>query len=177
MSQEKSKMTDLKQQDFRVFNMFSRQWALATAGNIDSFNTCTIGWGSLGTIWTRAAGDIVTIYVNPERYTSEFLLNNDYFTVSFFPEEYKEDLQYLGTHSGRDEDKVARTKLTPVKAGESVTFKEAELTFVCKKIYTHQFDKDQMDPEVYETTYGYRNWVTHYEFIGKVVDVIDNREA
>ena len=98
---------------------------------------------------------------------------HDYFTVSFFPEQYREDLQYLGTHSGRDEDKVAKTSLTPVAAGESVTFKEAELTFVCKKIYAAQFDKDKMDPEVYETTYGYRDWITHYEFIGKVVDVIE----
>ena len=166
-------MEDIREKEFKVFGMFKNQWALATAGTIYNFNTCTIGWGSLGTIWTRAAGDIVTIYVNPERYTSEFLLANDYFTVSFFPEQYREDLQYLGTHSGRDEDKVARTKLTPVKAGESVSFKEAELTFVCKKIYTHQFDKDKMDPEVYQAVYGYRDWVTHYEFIGKVVDVIE----
>ena len=166
-------MEDIREKEFKVFGMFKNQWALATAGTIDHFNTCTIGWGSLGTIWTRAAGDIVTIYVNPERYTSEFLLANDYFTVSFFPEQYREDLQYLGTHSGRDEDKVARTKLTPVKAGESVSFKEAELTFVCKKIYTHQFDKDKMDPEVYQAVYGYRDWVTHYEFIGKVVDGIE----
>lgn len=166
-------MEDIREKEFKVFGMFKNQWALATAGTIDHFNTCTIGWGSLGTIWTRAAGDIVTIYVNPERYTSEFLLANDYFTVSFFPEQYREDLQYLGTHSGRDEDKVAKTKLTPVKTGESVSFKEAELTFVCKKIYTHQFDKDKMDPEVYQAVYGYRDWVTHYEFIGKVVDVIE----
>ena len=100
-------------------------------------------------------------------------MNNDYFTVSFFPEEYRKDLQYLGTHSGRDEDKVAKTKLTPVKAGESVSFKEAELTFVCKKIYAAQFDKDKMDPEVYQAVYGYRDWITHYEFIGTVVDVIE----
>ena len=166
-------MEDIKQKEFKAFGMFRDQWALATAGTIDNFNTCTIGWGSIGTIWTRAAGNIVTIYVNPERYTWEFLMKNDYFTVSFFPEQYREDLQYLGTHSGRDEDKVAKTSLTPVAAGESVTFKEAELTFVCKKIYAAQFDKDKMDPEVYETTYGYRDWITHYEFIGKVVDVIE----
>lgn len=166
-------MEDIREKEFKVFGMFKNQWALATAGTIDHFNTCTIGWGSLGTIWTRAAGDIVTIYVNPERYTSEFLLANDYFTVSFFPEQYREDLQYLGTHSGRDEDKVARTKLTPVKAGESVSFKEAELTFVCKKIYAAQFDKDKMDPEVYQAVYGYRDWITHYEFIGTVVNVIE----
>lgn len=165
-------MEDIRQKEFKAFGMFKDQWALATAGTIDNFNTCTIGWGSIGTIWTRAAGNIVTIYVNPERYTWEFLMNNDYFTVSFFPEEYREDLQYLGTHSGRDEDKVAKTKLTPVKAGESVSFKEAELTFVCKKIYAAQFDKDKMDPEVYQAVYGYRDWITHYEFIGTVVDVI-----
>ena len=166
-------MPDLREKEFKVFKMFRDQWALATAGNMDDYNTCTIGWGSLGTIWTREAGDIVTIYVNPDRYTWEYLMKNDYFTVSFFPEEYKKDLQYLGTHSGRDEDKVARTRLTPVEVENGVTFKEAELTFVCKKIYHNQFDKEKMDKDVYQRTYGYRDWVTHYEFIGKVVDVIE----
>ena len=43
-------MEDIRQKEFKAFGMFKDQWALATAGTIDNFNTCTIGWGSIGTI-------------------------------------------------------------------------------------------------------------------------------
>ena len=71
---------------YDVFNMFDKQWALAAAGTVEDFDGCTIGWGSLGSPWgLRSDGRlIVTIYVNPLRYTSEYLLKNDCFTVSFF---------------------------------------------------------------------------------------------
>ena len=72
----------------------------------------------------------------------------DTFTVSFFPESYHKALGYLGSHSGRDENKVANSGLTPVVAGDGVTFKEAELTFVCKKLYEHQFDEAYLAEKV-----------------------------
>ena len=79
---------------YDVFNMFDKQWALAAAGTVEDFDGCTIGWGSLGSLWgLRSDGRlIVTIYVNPLRYTSEYLLKNDCFTVSFFEEKYRREL-------------------------------------------------------------------------------------
>ena len=44
-------MTNYKAKDYRVFEMFSEQWALVTAGTMERFNSCTLGWGSLGNIW------------------------------------------------------------------------------------------------------------------------------
>ena len=58
----------------------------------------------------------------PARYTQEFMAKYDTFTVSFFPESYRKALGYLGSHSGRDEDKVANSGLTLVAAGNGVTF-------------------------------------------------------
>lgn len=79
-------MKEFVQKDYKVFEMFSRQMALVTAGDIGHFNSCTIGWGSLGNIWSKAGsvGPIVTVYVYPSRFTCEFLKANDIFTVSFF---------------------------------------------------------------------------------------------
>ena len=81
-------MTNYKAKDYRVFEMFSEQWALVTAGTMERFNSCTLGWGSLGNIWGHDGKTcpIVTVYVHPARYTSEFLTENDTFTVSFYPE-------------------------------------------------------------------------------------------
>lgn len=158
-----------KDEKYDVFKMFAEQWALVTAGPKDHYNTCTIGWGSLGNIWGHDR-DIVTVYVNPDRYTSEFLLNEEYFTVSFFAEEYRDDLQLLGSKSGRDADKIALTKLTPKFLENSVTFEEAELTFVCHKLYQNQFAREGLADDINNGIY--KNWAPHYEFIGEIIDVI-----
>ena len=96
---------------YNPFDLFKNKWALVSAGKINNFNCCTVSWGSLGVLWRK---NIVTIYVYPSRYTCKFLLDNEYFTVSVFDEEYKKDLAILGSKSGRDIDKVALTKLTPI---------------------------------------------------------------
>ena len=163
---------DYKEKEYKVFELFSKKKALATAGSIDDYNCCTIGWGSLGSIWNRGM-DIVTIYINHDRYTWKYCMEKDCFTVSFFPEEYREDLQILGTKSGRDGDKLALTKLTPVAIDEAVGYKEAELTFVCKKLYEGEFSRVGLAEEINDGIY--KNWEPHYMFVGKILKVIDNR--
>lgn len=180
-------MKEFEQKEYKVFEMFSHQTALVTAGDIGHFNGCTIGWGSLGNIWSRAGsvGAIVTVYVYPSRYTCEFLKMNDTFTVSFFPKEYQKALGYMGTHSGRDEDKVKGAGLTPVSMGKSVGYKEAELSFLCKKLYQHEFVKEDLDEAIHEyykakpTAFppdANGDWQTHYMFVGEIMSVDDKRK-
>ncbi len=179
-------MEDFKIKDYKIFDMFDKQWAIVSSGNIDNFNCCTISWGSLGTIWghSSSACPIVTIYIHPARYTSEFLKNNEYFTLNFFDSKYKKDLAYIGTHSGKNEDKVSKTDLTPIQLKENtVGFSQANLTFVCKKLYQHQFSKEDLDPQVQQyyassiKTYPdfKGGWQPHIVFIGEIIDVIDKR--
>ena len=160
---------------YDVFKMFDKQWALAAVGTLEDFDGCTIGWGSLGSLWgLRSDGRlIVTIYVNPLRYTSEYLLKNDCFTVSFFEEKYRRDLLTLGTKSKRDCDKFAMTSLTPERHGQGVVFSEANLTFICRKLYWEQFNPDHIDPEVAREIYSDRP--PHYQFIGEITEVLDKR--
>ena len=72
---------DLNVNSFQVFNS---DWALVTAGTEGDYNTMTISWGGLGTLWGKP---VATVYAKPIRYTHRFLDANDYFTVSFFPDE------------------------------------------------------------------------------------------
>ena len=164
---------DFTKKAYNVFEMFNDRWALATAGDIEDYNTMTIAWGSMGTIWgsPHKGKPILTVYVSPARYTYSYLEKNGYFTVSFFPEAYRKDLGILGSKSGRDGDKVALTSLEPVSIEHGVDFKQAELTFVCRKLYSHQFEKDQVPPEV--ASWIYKSMPTHTMFIGEVVDVIE----
>ena len=151
----------------KSFDLFNKGWALVTAGNMDRFNTMTISWGSLGTLWNRP---VATVYVKPIRYTHDFLDSNEYFTVSFFDSEYRDDLAVLGTLSGKDGDKVAKTQLTAVAVGDAVSFKEAKLTLLCRKIYRQDMDKSFM-PDFAVEKY-YTDEAEHTMYVGEVVEII-----
>ena len=43
-------MQDYKREEYKVFELFDKKWALVTAGNIQHYNCCTVSWGSLGNI-------------------------------------------------------------------------------------------------------------------------------
>lgn len=145
-------------------------WALVTAGNKDHWNTMTIGWGSTGTLWSTP---VVTVYVHPKRYTHQFLLENDWFTVQLFGGEYKRDLAILGSRSGRDGDKVALTSLTPKAIEQGMTFEEAKVTLVCRKIYTHRMDLSAVPREVIDHMSGdLYSQEAHTVFVGELVDVL-----
>ena len=164
---------DFTENSYEVFHLFNDRWALVTAGTLSDYNTMTIAWGSMGTIWgpPHRGKSILTVYVSPARYTHEFLESSDYFTVSFFPEEYRGDLGLLGSRSGRDGDKVALTRLTPVAASHGVDFAQAELSFVCRKLYSHQFERDEVPRDVAD--WIYTRVPPHTMFIGEIVDVVE----
>ena len=47
-------------------------------------------------------------------------------------------LNYLGTVSGRDEDKIAKAGLTPLSDGGFTRFAEARATIFCRKLYAQE---------------------------------------
>ena len=165
-------MKDIKDLNVDIFKLFDQQWALVTAGSMDDFNTMTISWGSLGTLWAPANNGkpIATIYIKPIRHTFSYLEANDYFTLSFFPEDYKKDLLVLGTKSGRDGDKVALTKLTPQPVDNGVTFKEASFTLVCRKLYSDDFKRERIPADV--TAMFYTREEPHRFYIGEVISIL-----
>ena len=156
----------MEELEMKVFEAFAKDWALVTAGSMEHFNTMTIGWGAMGTLWGKSA---VTVYVKPVRYTHEFLDANEYFTVCFFPADCKKDLSLLGSRSGRDGDKVAETALTPVAVEGSVGFAQASLTLLCKKIYRQDMDTAAMPEDVVKRNYEVE--APHTMYIGEVVKV------
>ncbi|MBR2751136.1 MAG: flavin reductase [Clostridiales bacterium] len=150
-----------------IFEIFDKKWALVTAGTKDKFNTMTISWGGMGTIWGKP---VATVYVRTSRYTHEFMDDNEYFTVSFYPEEWKKTLGILGSKSGRDIDKMHVEGLTPVEAGDSVSFREAEVTLVCRKLFMQTLDPKNMKPEIAAQFYSAD--APHDMYIGEVVEII-----
>ncbi|MDR2417797.1 MAG: hypothetical protein LBD79_01925 [Treponema sp.] len=70
--------------------------ALAS-GKEGDMNAMTVAWMTLGRIWSDP---VAMVYISPDRYTSEFLERNEYFTITAFPDEDREKLMILGTQSG-----------------------------------------------------------------------------
>ena len=155
-----------------AFHIFDKQWALVTAGTLNHYNTMTISWGGMGTLWSRP---VATVYVKPIRYTYQFLEKNEYFTVSFFPEAYKKDLGILGSKSGRDGDKISLTSLTPQPVEHGVTFSQASATLICKKIYWQDLDLEQIPQDAVDTYY--QTEAPHRMYIGEVIDILYGNES
>ena len=146
-----------------------REGCLVTAGNLDNYNTMTIGWGMMGTIWHKST---FIVYIRPSRYTYKFMEDNDYFTVSFYKDKYKKEVTYLGTHSGKDTNKVEDVNFHPVKVDDSVSFKEAYLTIVCKKYYSYDLDYDKLPDDVKKRYYD--GDTLHRVYYGEIVDIKEN---
>ena len=150
-----------------IFSLFNRKWALLTAGNVESFNAMTVSWGGLGTLWGMNAA---TVYVRTSRYTHDFMEREDFFTLSFFPEECRDRLLLLGTKSGRDMDKMHASGLEALTCGQGVTYREAELTLVCRKLFMERLDPAKLIPELREKLYAHD--APHDMYIGEVTELI-----
>ena len=148
--------------------MFADDWFELAAGKEGDMNLMTIAWGGLGQLWGKP---VVTVYVSTSRYTNTFMEKNDYFTITHFPASMKEILQYLGTASGRDEDKVKGADLTVefTELGNPI-FAEANLAIECKKIYAEQF-KAELLPLEQRQWYEERGIGIHVAYIGEIVGV------
>ena len=161
---------EIKPQDIDVnaVKMFADDWMLLSAGKDTSMNMMTIAWGALGELWGKP---IVTVYVSTDRFTYKFLEDNEYFTVTAFPEQFRDKLQYIGSVSGRDEDKVKGSGLTPefTKLGNPI-YKEANLAIECKKIYAEQLKKELM-PLEQRQWYDEKKLGVHMMYIGEIVNV------
>ena len=119
------KEIDSKTMKFNPFNLLGKEWMLASAGNEkDGCNTMTISWGHFGCLWGKNDPTVV-IFLGPSRYTKTFVDKEEYFTVCVMDKDCKKQMAYLGSVSGRHEDKIAKVGLTKVFANHTVYFKEA----------------------------------------------------
>ena len=162
------KKIDPKQLDQNVFSLIGDQWMLVTAGDKDKCNTMTASWGGLGVLWGKPSA---TCYIRPQRYTKEFLDANEYFTLTFFGEEYRKALSLCGSKSGREIDKVKECGFT-VLEGEcgAPYFDQAQLTLVCRKRFVQPMDSGNIPEDVKEKFYAEKDY--HFIYIGEIVEAL-----
>jgi len=148
------KKADLKTlADENAFDLIGKEWMLVTAGNKDKFNTMTASWGGIGWLWNKP---VAFVFIRPERYTHDFIEREGRLTLSFYPETCRKILQFCGTKSGRDVDKVKETGLKPVALESgAMTFEQARLTLDCRKLFKSPMSEANfIDKSILEKWYG-----------------------
>ena len=160
--------SDIKHVSLEVFQIFSKDTPLLTAGSRSVFNTMTIGWGGLGYLWRWP---VCTVYVRPSRYTKEFMDRYDTFSVSVLGDEWKEQKALCGTKSGRDMDKLRACGLS-VGFGDLETpyILESRLVMICRKLYYQDFDKALFLDDKIALSYPEDDY--HRMYVGEVMQVL-----
>ncbi|MBQ8277497.1 MAG: flavin reductase [Bacteroidaceae bacterium] len=148
---KKTDISRLGQED--IIDIIGKEWMLVTAGGPDDFNTMTASWGGVGFLWNKP---VAFVFVRPERHTYAFTEENECMTLSFLGKENREILNFCGTHSGRNCDKVKETGLRPLatEAG-NVTFEQARLVIEGRKLYRCEMKAEEfLDKAVCERWYN-----------------------
>ncbi len=162
------KSIEITQLTIKPCDLFKNQWLLLTCGDYANgeYNTMTIGWGAVGTIWNKP---FVFVAVRHSRFTYEFMEKYDTFTVSAFPAEYHKALSLLGSHSGRDSDKISASGLTPEASilVAAPSFKESELSIECQKMYWNDLNPVHFLDQVIYDQYKKRDY--HRIYYGEIL--------
>ena len=151
--------------------LIGKQWMLITAGTSERFNCMTASWGGIGFLWNRP---VAFVFVRPNRHTVKFIEEQPAFTLSFMPEQYRQDLVYCGRHSGRDVDKMAHTSLKPAVTPAGLpTFEDADLVLECRRMFrTTLQEADFLDwSEVSPAWYAEDNPL-HYLYICEITGAL-----
>ncbi|MCC8146841.1 MAG: flavin reductase [Bacteroidales bacterium] len=163
---------DPKELPDNVIELIGKQWMLVTAGTSESFNTMTASWGGIGYIWERPS---TFIFIRDTRYTYQFLQQEESFTLSFFPEEYRHALRICGSRSGRDTDKIKEAGLTPIQTSSGLmSFAEARMIIECRKILVQELHYENLTSpykeKIIKESYD-KESAKHQMFISEITNI------
>ena len=154
---------DLKENPIALID----DWALLTAGDQSEWNTMTVSWGGVGVLWGRP---VTFTFVRPNRHTFGFMEQSERHTLSFFDDHWHEALSLAGSVSGRDRDKAAETGLKPLLLEGGMSFEQARIVIVSRKLYAQDLDPAKfVDPSL-ESFYPLKDY--HRLYVGEIEKVL-----
>jgi len=144
-----------------------REGAFLTVKAGKAMNTMTIGWATIGYVWSRP---IMMVAVRVSRHTFGLIEQAKDFTVSIPSLDMAHELDFCGTRSGRDYDKFKECNL-PVGPGQRVDspiINVPGLHYENKIVYKSAMDPAFISPEVSQALYAAGDYHTLY--FGEIVD-------
>lgn len=113
-----------------VFTLVGKVLPVITAGTPDSCNAMVASGGGMGLHFRSPATWCVFA---SKRYTLELIKKEQAYTLSYFPDSYREQFMLLGKKSGRDTSKMKDVELTLIETPlGNMAFEEARLIIECK---------------------------------------------
>lgn len=151
--------------DLNPFRLIGNDWLVLAAGNEDGCNAMTVSWGHLGCLWSPNRPTAIA-YVRQSRYTKKFMDEHELFTLSLIDD--RKALGYLGSHSGRNENKFEGAGVKPLFTDGTAAIDGAKLVFVCRKLYTAPFTPEGfVDKNILAKDYS--NGDFHQMYVGEII--------
>jgi flavin reductase (DIM6/NTAB) family NADH-FMN oxidoreductase RutF len=151
--------------NFNLLTLVGKDFFVITAGKEDLYNSMVGSGGGMGMLFRKPT---TWCLLRADRYTLELIEKEQTYTLSYFPDEYREQMLFLGSKSGKDSEKMKEVALTSVRTpSRDRSFKEAKLIIECKltqittpnptDFYTQEA-KDYIN-EAYKDANDYRKYV------------------
>ncbi|MDD5727326.1 MAG: flavin reductase family protein [Victivallales bacterium] len=165
MERSEIRLGNFKADAFDLFN----NWLLLVGGSTETgaCNPMTISWGFFGVMWFKP---VVMVAVRPQRHTLKLIEKYDSFTLCALPETKKEVLNFCGSRSGAECDKIRECGLTPVPGVkvDAPGLDEAELIIECRKLYCDNIKgKNFLNKKIIDDCYPERDY--HQLFIAEIL--------
>ena len=121
---------DAPEIDESVFNLVGRDYFVITSGSADHYNSMVAGWGGFGVLFNQPT---TWCMLRANRYTLELIRERGTYTMAWFDDNFKEQVTAFGMSSGRDSDKMQKTKLIAAQTPSgNMAWKEAKLIVECR---------------------------------------------
>jgi flavin reductase (DIM6/NTAB) family NADH-FMN oxidoreductase RutF len=146
---------------------------VASLDSSGKLNPMTIGWGVFGWIWGRP---VYTVLVRPSRYTYGCLEATGDFTVDVQPADRRDIVDFCGTVSGRDQDKMSELDLTPLPSRHvsSPGIAQCPIVFECAVIHKNDVLPPELDGGIAGEYYPEGDF--HRVYFGQILNISVERK-
>ncbi|MDR0537686.1 MAG: hypothetical protein LBH04_06560 [Tannerellaceae bacterium] len=115
-----------------VFILAGKEPYVVSAGKKAKYNSMVGSGGGMGFLFKKPGTWCI---FQQGRYTLELVMEEQTYTIAYFPSEYKKQMMFLGSKSGRGTDKMKEVELRCIQMPSgNISFEEARLILECKLV-------------------------------------------
>jgi flavin reductase (DIM6/NTAB) family NADH-FMN oxidoreductase RutF len=152
-----------------VFSQIGKDWMLIGAGEGEKSNLMTASWGAFGVLLRLP---VAHCYVRPQRHTRHLIDQAERYSLLFFDNPYREQLNLCGTKSGREIDKFEACGFTRLFDEHGTVYvPQARAVVFCRKLYQQDMESSSfLDREIPSLHYSDEDFHRHY--IGEITKIL-----
>ncbi len=133
---------------------------LLLAGDEKKLNSMQVDNILMGRLWDQ---DVIAVGIKPLKYTKEFVDLNPTFSVNIFDDSYSDEIKYIGSCSGRDVNKMAKSRLLTSSYRGTPFYPEAKIVIFCKKVFAAELHENAfLSRDILNKYYIFKDFHTIY---------------